>query len=220
MPITPTQPRPRAKPKQRHSAADRRVQVVAAARQLFATHGPEGTAVRAIAAEAGVSPAALYLYFSDKHALMAAVCDSIFADLIAMFADQADGGARADPFARLSGFMQAYVRWGLAHPSEYRLLFMIREMHQPNASSHRGPPVPGGPQLGPELFAMLVREVEALMAAGHFRRGDATTTAEAIWAAGHGVIALLTTLPAFPFTPPDQLTRYMTDVIIRGLAAG
>jgi AcrR family transcriptional regulator len=202
----------------RKPAADRRIEVVRAARKLFARDGFEGVSMRALAAASGVSPAALYLYFPDKHALLVAVCDDIFGELIAMFAN-APAPAGLDRFARLRGFMRAYVGWGVAHPDEYRLLFLVKEMHMPGAS-HRGPAVPGGPQLGPALFAMLVAEVQALMADGTMREADATMTAEAIWASGHGLIALLTTLKTFPFTPADRLTDHLTDVILRGLSAG
>jgi AcrR family transcriptional regulator len=209
----PRRSRPLRKP-----AADRRVEVVRAARKLFARDGFVAVSMRALAAGSGVSPAALYLYFPDKQALLAAVCDDIFADLIAMFREAGTRLPAADPFARLRGFMRAYVAWGIAHPDEYRLLFLVKEMHVPGAS-HRGPAVPGGPQLGPELFAMLAGEVQALMQSGAMRQADATMTAEAIWASGHGLIALLTTLRNFPFTPAPQLTDYLADVIIRGLAA-
>jgi len=216
MPATPRRPAaPRRKP-----AADRRIEVVRAARALFARDGLEGASMRAIAARAGVSAAALYLYFPDRHALMVAVCDSIFAELIAMFRAAGPAGRARDPFARLRGFMHAYVAWGLAHPDEYRLLFLIKEFHDPAGPGHRGPPPPGAPQLGPELFALLVAEVRGLIEAGHMRRADPATAAEAIWASGHGLIALLTTLRAFPFTPAPALTEFVADVMIRGLAAG
>jgi AcrR family transcriptional regulator len=211
-------PRRRTRTPRRKPAADRRVEVVAAARHLFARQGFAAVSMRALAAASGVSPAALYLYFPDKQALLAAVCDSIFADLIAMFAGAATPGGR-DPFARLRGFMRAYCAWGIAHPEEYRLLFLVKEMHIAEAG-HRGPPAPGGPQLGGQLFAMLVAEVEGLMQGGHFQRADPAMTAEAIWASGHGLIALLTTLQAFPFTPAPVLVEHLTDVIIRGLTAG
>lgn len=220
--MAPRRPRtPAARPPpRRQPAADRRVQVVLAARALFARDGPDGVAMRAIAARAGVSAAALYLYFPDKRALMAAVCDSIFAELIAMFTEAGAGVPSADPFARLRGFMNAYVRWGIAHPAEYRLLFMVKEMHEPGAPGHRGPPRPGDPQLGGRLFALLQQEVEARMADATMRPADPAMTAEAIWATGHGLIALLTTLSRFPFTPPERIGPFLADTVLRGLAAG
>lgn len=214
----PRKPSPTAKPRRR-APEDRRTQVVAVARKLFARNGFEGVAMRAIAAGADVSPAALYLYFPNKHALMAAVCDVLFGELIAMFAAQPEPAPGKDQFARLRGFMLAYVGWGIAHPDEYRLLFLMKEFHAQGAPGHRGPPGPDDPQLGATLFAMLEGEVAALMKSGAMRKAETAMTAEAIWAAGHGLIALLTTLPAFPFTPPDRLAAFMADVMLRGLAA-
>lgn len=214
----PSQPARRTTPR-RKPAADRRIEVVRAARALFARRGAEAVSMRAVAAQAGVSAAALYLYFPDKHALMVSVCDSIFADLIAMFRASNPVASRRDPFARLRGFMRAYVDWGIAHPAEYRLIFLIREIHEPGSAGHRGPPAPGTPQLGPQLFALLVAEVQGLIGAGHMRKADPAMAAEAIWAAGHGLIALLTTLSAFPFTPAERLADFLADVMLRGLAA-
>lgn len=214
----PRKPSPPAKPRRR-PPEDRRAQVVEVARKLFAKNGFEGVAMRAIAAGAGVSPAALYLYFPNKHALMAAVCDVLFGELIAMFAAQPEPAAGKDPFARLRGFMLAYCAWGVAHADEYRLLFMMKEFHTPGTPGHRGPPGPNDPQLGATLFAMLEGEVTALMRRGAFRQADPATAAEAIWAAGHGLIALLTTLHAYPFTPADRLAAFMAEAMLRGLAA-
>jgi AcrR family transcriptional regulator len=212
-------PSPRRGPSRRRPAADRRIEVVRAARTLFARAGIDSVSMRAVAAQAGVSAAALYLYFPDKHALMVAVCDSIFADLIAMFRAANPATSARDPFARLRGFMRAYVDWGVAHPDEYRLLFLIKEFHDPGGPGHRGPPAPGASQLGPQLFALLVGEVEGLVRAGHMRQCDPTIASEAIWASGHGLIALLTTLRAFPFTPAPVLGDFLADVMLRGLAA-
>jgi AcrR family transcriptional regulator len=147
------------------------------------------------------------------------VCDSIFADLIRMFEGAAPPRPSRDPFARLRGFMHVYCLWGLAHPDEYRLLFMVKEMHDHGDAGHRGPARPQDPQMGPQLFAMLAAEVERLMQRGAMRKADVAMTAEAIWASGHGLIALLTTLRQFPFTPAPKLVAYLADIVLRGLAA-
>ncbi len=52
--------------------ADTRSDIVAAAREEFASHGYEGTAVRAVARRAGVDPALVRHYFGDKTVLFAA----------------------------------------------------------------------------------------------------------------------------------------------------
>ena len=54
------------------SARDTREQITAAARQLFADGGYDGTSLRAIAAEAGVDPSLISHYFGDKSGLLVA----------------------------------------------------------------------------------------------------------------------------------------------------
>ncbi len=53
----------------------RRPQIVAAARRLFAQRGYDATTTREIAAEAGVSDALIYRHFPGKEALLRAVVD-------------------------------------------------------------------------------------------------------------------------------------------------
>ena len=57
------------------SAEDRRAQIIAAARRLFAHRGFDATTTREIATEAGISDALIYRYFPDKQALLRAIVD-------------------------------------------------------------------------------------------------------------------------------------------------
>lgn len=204
----------------RRSAEDRRAQVVAAARRLMVRQGVEGVSMRAIAAAAGVSPAALYLYFPDKLVLMAAVVDALFEGLLASFhaAVAAAAAAQPEPFSRLSALMEAYVAWGLAHPEEYRLMFMTPVV---GVAGHR-PCAPDGRPVSPNgaaTFGALMAEVSGLMAAGHVRPGDPASLAEQIWAGGHGLVALLTTFPEFEWSDREALLRGMRETMLRGIAA-
>lgn len=202
----------------RRSAEDRRAQVVAAARTLMVRHGVEGVSMRAIAAAAGVSPAALYLYFPDKLVLMAAVVDALFEGLLASFYAAVEAAAaRPEPFARLAALMETYVAWGLAHPEEYRLMFMTPVV---GVAGHR-PCSPDGRPVSPNgaaTFGALLAEVSALMAAGHVRRDDPASLAEQIWASGHGLVSLLTTFPEFEWSEREALLRGMRETMLRGIA--
>lgn len=205
-------------PARRRSADDRRAQVVAAARKLMVRHGVEGVSMRAIAAAAGVSPAALYLYFPDKLVLMAAVVDALFEGLLASFRRAAEQAPPREPFARLSALMEAYVAWGLAHPEEYRLMFMTPVV---GVAGHR-PCAPDGRPVSPNgaaTFGALMAEVSALIEAGHVRPGDPASLAEQIWASGHGLVALLTTFPEFEWSDRAALLRGMRETMLRGIAA-
>lgn len=69
-------------PRTRMTADDRRAQIVAAARRLFAESGFDATTTREIATAAGISDALIYRHFPDKKALLRAIVD----DGIARFA--------------------------------------------------------------------------------------------------------------------------------------
>jgi AcrR family transcriptional regulator len=202
----------------RRSAEDRRTQVVAAARKLMVRHGVDAVSMRAIAAAAGVSPAALYLYFPDKLVLMAAVVDALFEGLLAAFGRAVAAAPAGEPFSRLAALMEAYVAWGLAHPEEYRLMFMTPVV---GVAGHR-PCAPDGRPVSPNgaaTFGALMAEVSALIAAGHVRREDPASLAEQIWASGHGLVALLTTFPEFEWSDREALLRGMRETMLRGIAA-
>lgn len=55
------------------AAEEKRNLIVAAAREVFAEAGLEGASLRAVAARAGYTPAALYFHFDSKEALYAEV---------------------------------------------------------------------------------------------------------------------------------------------------
>ncbi len=204
--------------RRRRSVEDRRRQVVLAARRLVLREGFEALTMRRVAALAGVSTAALYLYFADRLSLMAAVADELFQGLLAAFREAAAAAAGdPDPRARLRALMNAYVRWGLAHPDEYRVIFMTPITgvagHRPGAAGVSAAPS------GQATFALLQEEVARLVGTGVLRPADPQVVAEAIWAAGHGLVALLITKPQFPWSPREELSRTLADTLLRGLSA-
>lgn len=72
----PDMPRPRKQQAIDPNGENRKLrQVLAAARKLFADHGFDVTSMDAIAREAGVSKATLYVHFASKDALLLALVD-------------------------------------------------------------------------------------------------------------------------------------------------
>lgn len=57
------------------TSADRRAAILASARRAFAARGYQGTAVRAIAADAGVDPSLVAHYFGSKEGLFVATME-------------------------------------------------------------------------------------------------------------------------------------------------
>jgi AcrR family transcriptional regulator len=63
----------------RRPAAERRRQILAAARALFAERGYHATTTRDLAAAADINDALIYRYFPDKQAILAALTDEAIA---------------------------------------------------------------------------------------------------------------------------------------------
>ncbi|MEI6160783.1 MAG: helix-turn-helix domain-containing protein, partial [Roseococcus sp.] len=58
-----------------------RQRILDAAREVFAEEGLEGASLRAIAARAGYTPAALYFHFNSREAIYAELLRASLADL-------------------------------------------------------------------------------------------------------------------------------------------
>ncbi|MEQ1499051.1 MAG: TetR/AcrR family transcriptional regulator [Novosphingobium sp.] len=85
-------------------------------------------ALRQLAREVGVSPTAVYRHFPDKNALMAALAQ---AGIEQMAAWQAKAAAATGPEHAFAATGRAYVRWALAHPALFKLVFsQCREVGQ------------------------------------------------------------------------------------------
>lgn len=65
--------------------AEKRAQLVAAARELFVRDGYESTPMGRIAQAAGVTPNTIYWYFEDKDELLLVVLDQLFQENLAEF---------------------------------------------------------------------------------------------------------------------------------------
>jgi AcrR family transcriptional regulator len=95
--------------------------LVDAARRILETDGPAALSLRAVAREAGVSPAAPYHHFKDKNELLEAVAHEGWNAL-----DAALTAARekaADSNERMTGLGVAYVWFARDNPALYRVMY-------------------------------------------------------------------------------------------------
>lgn len=95
-----------------------RAALLQAATALLAEGGPHAITLREAARRAGVSPTAPYRHFADKESLLAALAAEGFRALGEALAEAtgAEGGSRNRAGA-------AYVRFALADPARFRLMF-------------------------------------------------------------------------------------------------
>jgi AcrR family transcriptional regulator len=95
--------------------------LVAAGRRILEADGPDALSLRAVAREAGVSPAAPYHHFKDKGELLNAVASEGWEEL-----GQAIAKARAattDPRAAIDEIGVAYVCFARQNPALYRIMY-------------------------------------------------------------------------------------------------
>jgi len=109
---------PEARP---YHHGDLRRALIDAARRVLEAEGPSALSLRAVAREAGVSPAAPYHHFRDKGELLEAVAHEGW-DLL----DQALAKAKAEapsPGEALNGLGVAYVCFARENPALYRVMY-------------------------------------------------------------------------------------------------
>ena len=94
--------------------------LLAAADVVLATKGAAGLTLRDVARAAGVSHAAPYHHFASLDDLLAAVATRGFDRLSEAMAPTV---AVADTKERLLQIGEAYVRWALANPAPFSLMF-------------------------------------------------------------------------------------------------
>jgi AcrR family transcriptional regulator len=194
--------------KPRGQGASRRAEILAAAKHLFAVEGVSHVTMRRIGAAVGVSPTALYMHFADKDALLAAIAQDTFSELLDRL--QASRVPGRSPRSNIRAALRSYVEFGLERPDEYRLTFMSRLFRREDAKTC-------AVELADRSFALLEQSVRELMQDGTFQIRPVTPTAEAIWAMLHGVTALLLDQLENLETAPGLLIDTALDLLEAGL---
>ena len=178
--MTAIEPRP-------YHHGDLRRALIDAARQLLEAEGPEALSLRAVAREAGVSPAAPYHHFKDKSELLIAVADQGYEEL----AEKLRAARAAWPQGReqMSALGAAYASFAAHRRALYRVMT--------GAARNRGH---GHPELpGQAEVVRLMREAGTGSLPANWSEKDAQLAGIAAWAAMHGLADLLTFKVLEPF---------------------
>ncbi|HWI40972.1 MAG TPA: TetR family transcriptional regulator [Verrucomicrobiae bacterium] len=105
-------------------SADNRERILDAALQVFSQHGFASSGMRMIAAEAGVSVGAVYLYFRNKEELYLTLLLQLMEDLEEMTRNALQG--IDDPAAALAEFIRVSIDFALRYRS--MILLQGREL--------------------------------------------------------------------------------------------
>ncbi|MGZ3420826.1 MAG: TetR/AcrR family transcriptional regulator [Polyangiales bacterium] len=105
----------------RYHHGDLRRALIEAGRELLEKEGVEGVTVRGAARLAGVAHSAPAHHFADKAALLAAIAEEGFRTLADAMRAARDGEKK--PADRLLATGRAYVRFALAEPARFELMF-------------------------------------------------------------------------------------------------
>jgi len=97
--------------------------ILDAARRVFEAEGLDGASVRAIATEAGYTPAALYFHFESKEAIYAEVLQESL-ERLGQAVETAVSGLR-DPAARLRAAAMAFFEFYAKNPRDLDLGFYL-----------------------------------------------------------------------------------------------
>ena len=196
----------RRTPARRGSGETLRTEIIEAASDLLAESGDvETMSLRAVARRVGIATTSIYLHFADIDGLILAVKLKRFAELEALLG-AARTAAGSAPVDRVRAVGQAYVAYGLEQPGNYRVMF---------SASSRGMLVgPSGLMVGLDTFQTLAAEVAAALGVTP-DDPDTQLVATNIWAFVHGVVALRTSRPHFPWPDVSLMIDDMVDRVFR-----
>ena len=203
-------------PVRRRRPEARPSEIIAAALEEFTAKGFAATRLDDVAQRAGLSKGAIYLYFTDKRALLRGVVEEMATTNVAAFRAQVERheGAAAP---LLQAVLLALAQRIAGSPLPHLIKLIIAES--------RGQPEIGRLYLETVIqrAVPVIRElIERGIAAGEFRPVDADLTVRCV--VGPMLLAALWRSVFEPIggEPLDveALARQHADILIRGLAAG
>jgi AcrR family transcriptional regulator len=181
--------------------------------KLLTEQGLTGFSLRAAAQLAGVSHAAPYRHFADKQALVAAIAERGFRTLTASMMEELAASKATGAIDKLFALGVGYVRFGTRHPDYLRVIFGSAVGDQAPAELRTA---------AEEAYRALRDVVEAGLATGELRGGDAALISLSCWSMVHGLSTLLSSgpvqLPSDPAALRDLVVANMR-LLCQGILA-
>lgn len=181
--------------------ASRREQILAAAAELFASHGFHGVGIDDIGAAIGISGPALYRHFRGKDAMLGEMLTSISQYLL-------DGGqervtAAADADTALTELVAFHVEFALEHPS----LITVQERNLANLIDSDRKHVRALQRRYAEIWVMVITTAMPRLDENRAR------------SAAHAVFGLINSTPHNRYLVANELTTLLHSLAIGALTA-
>jgi AcrR family transcriptional regulator len=174
-------------------------ELVEAAIRVLATHGDtERLSIRAVAAEAQVTPPSVYRHFPDRRALVRTAAETCF-DRFEIQLAQAEQGT-TDPYEALRRRCRAYVAFGTGQPHLYRAMFGAWSAGPKALGTYGRRPHPGA-----GAFTALIASIQRCLNAGAQTRRPSPFLAFQLWSLLHGMTDLRVGKPEMPWPGSDEM---------------
>jgi AcrR family transcriptional regulator len=194
------------------STSDTKDVLLRAAVEIAETDGVGAIGLREAARRAGVTHGAPYRHFENQQALVAAVAERGFRELMTQ-AQAAQTEAGSDVLLRFHALGVAYLRFALAHPGQFRVMFGAEAASDPAVRSAEA-----------AVFALAVNEIASAQRQGLIAAGDPQEMALLAWSTSHGLAVLmidgLVQWVGLDAADPERLARRITALMFNGLQHG
>lgn len=187
-----------------------RGEIIDAAVEVLSSLGPDDPfSLRAVAKAAKIAAPSVYIHFADRNALLLAVLERLFAEQVAVRAKAEEQAAAAGggPWERLLARARASVRFGLAHPGHFKVLFEGRAVSRLDD--------PGIAGFGRPLLLRNIELIRRIPALPGRVSDDPERLSLLVWSGLHGVVSLRINKPTLEWPPGEELAEQITRAIIR-----
>ena len=200
--------------------AQRRREILDAARREFFERGFHHPTVDDVAARAEVSKGTIYLYFESKEEILAHLLLEGLDLLVSEMQAGCGPVSAAQPECSLESLANTYLQFCQSHPNYFRLIMAFdRGRFEESISSELHQQVMNRSMEG---LGLLAETVEAGKSSGVFHVDDAWQAAGSVWAALNGVLVLMAHPLRQRLLRSDLETMFQAtlDLVVRGLKDG
>src|SRR5262245_54529783 len=174
-------PKPRNSSKASYHHGDLRAALLAAVAEIIRERGAGEVSLREAARRAQVSHGAPAHHFGNKAGLLTAFAAQGFERLGAAIEAEVARARSADAAGLLAAAGRGYVRFALANPEHFSIMFRRSELDQ------RDPALTAA---GDRAHARLTTAIQRCVSEGVLRRADVEAATAAAWSLAHGFAVL------------------------------